>query len=309
LFSLIYSQQPTLYAIFTEFAGDLTETVMWTGKVDLKNGAITNLVENFIYAGGSVTVDGISCFDSSTLTYYYVTDGDNAFVYSANVKNKQLLAPIDFYSAGVMNINYDTNQKQLLVSMLNQQNTPVLVSFPQTRGWSVVLTYPSTPQFSRSEVDSVGQFFYWVSFKPVNNTWSNKWLNKISLSSPTQVQTVMLQCTAQKITIYPQRLIWDPTKKQLFSAGISFDSQNQLHYWVEKIDMNGNCQQTEIQLLQPGIIVAYSYDNKLGSLYFSMATNNGGFIYNAAVTTGKINGNGIHVGQNLLAESIEFAYV
>jgi hypothetical protein len=42
--------------------------------------------------------------------------------------------------------------------------------------------------------------------------------------------------------VWPQKMIWDSKKRQLYSIGVSFQNQN-LFYWIEKIDMSGSCQQ------------------------------------------------------------------
>jgi hypothetical protein len=47
--------------------------------------------------------------------------------------------------------------------------------------------------------------------------------------------------------VWPQKLVWDSKKRQLYSFGVSFVGQN-LVYWIEKIDMTGSCQQVMNEL-------------------------------------------------------------
>jgi len=281
---------------------------MFTVKIDLTNGNITNLVENFIYTGSSLTFDGISAFDPRRLVFYYATDSDNAYVFEADLKNAKLLPPIDFYSRGILNLNYDTNKDRLLVSMFDAKLNPILASFPQDGPFSIVLQYPTNPHFARAAIDSGKQLFYWTSYRVVNNTFAYRYLSKIPLDNPNQITSVQLKCPLPDgQVVWPQKMIWDSAKRQLFSIGVSFRGQV-LRYWIEKMDMSGNCQQISLQLSMQGIVTAYTYDQMTSTLYYALATNGGGYVFEADINSGKLKGNGVHVGMQLVPESIEFAY-
>jgi len=58
-------------------------------------GAVTNVTTNFVYAGGSATITGISAFDQINGRYYFAPDSVTAFIYGTDIKNKQPLPTLD----------------------------------------------------------------------------------------------------------------------------------------------------------------------------------------------------------------------
>jgi len=59
-------------------------------------------VTNFIYAGSSLTYDGISALDDKKENLYYATDAASAFIYSADVRLKKLNPPIDVGAVSII---------------------------------------------------------------------------------------------------------------------------------------------------------------------------------------------------------------
>jgi len=279
---------PILYARVTSFGKSGYRTIDNCAAVDLNTGAMTLLTQNYIFLEASITIDGISTFDSTNNVFYYVTDATSDLnIYSANVVAKTLQAPIDIYSYSIGNLAFDNTMGRLLVSAFNNKFVPYFVVYGINEG--PVQLFETTPvQLGTGVYEASSQTFY--------NFWSYRggssqvyMLTKIGISNPNfpTYTNVTVGCN-----YYPSKLFLDaavPTTLygvvEVFSeAKSNSNSSATLTYFIYNINKTTGACTNIVQLPSlGGIVTSYTFGD--GVLYYGEATNGGNFLHIYTVAT------------------------
>jgi len=160
-----YAQQPpTVYAVITEFIDKYTETAIFTVSVDLTTGAVKNVTENFIYNGGSATVDGVSAFDPKTGIYWYATDAATPYIYSTNVYQKTVDPPLDT-GATYVDLLVANSGTGLLWAIVEASNGNFLISVRNDGTVKTAMQFNSgynLDYICSGAIDSVKNLFYLI---------------------------------------------------------------------------------------------------------------------------------------------------
>jgi hypothetical protein len=139
----------SIYAVITELGAQNTETIQYVTRINLATGEASNVVQTFIIAGDSQTLDGISTFDPTKNTYYYATDFVAPFVYQANVKTASLLPPIYLGGYNTISLLFDKAASRLLTLVGDNKDNTYLVTLPVNGGPSqVYLQFPADFNFN-----------------------------------------------------------------------------------------------------------------------------------------------------------------
>jgi len=256
----------TLWARYTDVGSNGQVTVDHIGMIDLTTGVITPISVNYIYLGGSATIDGISAFDNTNGVFFYTTDGSTTDIYSVHVQTGNLLAPIDLYASSIASLTFDDGGAQLIISYYNQQKQPTIVFWPVDGSTITTLTVPSTIGLTEATTyNSRTKVFY----------------NAVSVPTANNITIWAFQAgaipKASVITNCPIGYVIDlfiDSNQNLVGMGESFAGTLK-YYWVT-FDMNKlTC---AYQLLKTsGIVTAATFDGKV--LYFNEAINGGDLIH------------------------------
>jgi len=128
-----------VYGIYTIFGGDDTETIVQTGMFDMETGNVTTLATNFVYAGGSITYDGISTFDQQHDIFHYATDFSSAFIWGVDVSTNELTPPIDFDSDSISDMKYNPNDDNLYVLFSDEDESILYASYSAGNGPATIV--------------------------------------------------------------------------------------------------------------------------------------------------------------------------
>jgi len=259
----------------------IPKQLFFTVRIDTATGAFTNLVENFLYVGGSATYDGISDLDQSTGVYYYSTDFATPFIYSSNVLTSTLLPTISTAATVVLNIHHDDNNKRILSLQSEKSGFLNLVSLPTTLSAPgkafLVTTFPGSVSqdlvLASAFVDST-QNFYMIAGNTSNNT--GYFLSTFNVQNPSNFQSVIINPTTcpSGLTkdLFIQYVQFDSNVKQLV-AGVEQFINNALRYWIYLIQPTGSCVAKMINMPVQGIVTCWSYDQNIRTMYFGIAPN------------------------------------
>jgi hypothetical protein len=311
ILAVVAAQKPTLFSVVTEFASKGYATASHLVTIDPKTGAVGDLLETFFYAGGSITVDGVSAFDFLNNVYYYVTDGNSDFVFRGNVNTKTLMSPIAFPFEYIFEITFDVTNKRIIVAGAADKQGDFLVAFPtdESKPWSVIAQIDTDFSFDCGTIDSKNQIYYWVTLQKVNNTFSNAFLHSVSLTNPTTIHTVQIMCTYPML--YPNAIRYDARHDKLYIFSTQWILQGKNYELVSYIETvnptSGSCNAIKTQI-PDGIVGDWAYDAITQHAYAALATNSGNFLYTIDVTTGQVISN-VLVANAYMPESMEFAYV
>lgn len=157
--------------------------------MDLSTGEIENIVQNFIIAGSSETLDGISTFDPTRQVYYYATDFVAPFIYQANVKTATLLPPIYMGGYSTVALLFDTLQSRLLSIVADNKGAGYLVTLPVTGAPSqVYLQFPAVFQFGYISAYALNGPTFYTVIKEGQNTTASYVVAYTDISKPTPSQ-------------------------------------------------------------------------------------------------------------------------
>eukprot|EP01120_Amphizonella_sp_Union-15-10_P005907 TRINITY_DN1818_c0_g1_i1.p1 TRINITY_DN1818_c0_g1~~TRINITY_DN1818_c0_g1_i1.p1 ORF type:complete len:318 (-),score=34.94 TRINITY_DN1818_c0_g1_i1:41-994(-) len=280
LFLISSVRGATLYAVVTEFPAQFSQTSQFIVSVNPSTGALSNVVETFIYAGSSGTIDGISTFDETRGVYYYATDSFTSWVYEANVRTKNLLPPISFEVDQVSNLNFDDLNGRLIVTVENKlsngQSQANILAFPVNQKTPIQTIFTLPPTINTGYVmattfDSRTQTYYLLA-QTTNATGLDYSISAISKNT---ILTNKLKC---QNPIFGQYLAYDSLAGLFYATGMAYSANE---YYFVSFDLQGNCEQYELPFkASPTIVTCSAYDPSSKSIYYGVATNAGGFIYN-----------------------------
>jgi len=284
---------PNLYTVVTEFGGDFTETIVWTGSIDLTTGSINKLVENFIYVGGSATYDGISDYDEANGFYYFSNDVSTPFIYSSDVRKQVIRPTISTGAQTVLRIHHDSTNNRLLSVQQQNTGTGYVVQVPTTTDGgkaSVLTALPSNVNYDAilvSAFDDQSQMFYLLAGNMTNPN-GPYYLSTSLFSNPQPTyQSVLLAGACPSgiaVKTFPQYIAYDSVRKQVIAGVEKFINQD-IQYSIYIIQPNGACAARQIPLPVFGIITAWAYDSTTRLMYFALAPNGSPLIYAVNVDT------------------------
>jgi len=293
-------QQPTLYAIVTEF-GIQDEVNVWTVIVDVSTGAVTNVTENFSYQNEAIMSDGISGFDSGNGIYYYATDDtQQPLIFAVNVRTKSLLAPVNLYPKAVYRLNADTKNHRLFAYVVDSQGNGVLNSIAFPAGpVKQIFTLPSSynsQAYGASALDPQKRLWYWTAWKSATSYD----LLTVNADTGSLLSAKPISCTNG----YFMYMTWDPTFSTIWGGIEVWNKNNTLSYFVIRMDpTTGQCSEKLIDT-DAGIVTSWTFDYVNSVLWYHSATDSGGMLYYYNVKSGK-QGNSVLVADYLVLESIE----
>jgi len=308
--AVVAASKPMLFSAVTMFTSKNSATASHLVTIDPKSGAIGDLMETFYYAGSSITSDGISAYDFLNGVYYYATDGNSAFVFRGDVKNKTLMSPIAFPFEYIFELTYDVSQQRIIVAGAADKQGDFLVSFPtdESKPWTVLAKIDTDYSFDCGTLDAANQIYYWLTMQKVNNTFSNVFLHSISLANPTKINTVQVMCTYPML--FPATIRYDPVAKQLYVFATEWIVRGKnvdLVYYIETLSTTGACSAVKTQMPN-GIAADWAYDPITQNVYVALAGDTANSLYTLNVKSGNVLNN-VVVGDRLMPESMQFVYV
>jgi len=296
-------QSKALFVVVTEFVAQDSETAQYITKVNLNTGELTNVVETMVFAGGSITVDGISTFDEANGVYYYSTDAGESYVFNADVRNKKLLPTISLNVEETDSLAFD-NKNTILYGTVSTKTVNGLIAFPTSEKtpYKVLYEFPDTFNFRyvvSSHFDSNAQVLYMLTQYGQNATGINTALSTVDVtSSPVTVKSTVLDC---KVKLFAQFVTVDEKNGTVYTVGQPMSQQ----YYFATIDMNGNCEQTVLEFKTQGIVTCHTYDPQDEIIYIGYATNGGAYIYGFDIASKTLD-TGILI-KGVVPESMEFS--
>jgi len=268
----VFSAKTGLYGIITDFGGDNTETIVYTVQIDLTTGKWIRIVKNFIYVGGSATYDGISGYDSDRDVLYYATDFSSPFLFSSDLENQVLLAPISLGLASVETIDYDSSKKRLLIyGALPDKQGNGLIAYSTTGGAGGLMSrLPEYKSIASTAVDSDNQLYYAIGTN--TSAWN---IGTIDLNDPNNLKSnYPITCNFTiPYSFDVNSLYYDSDTKNLIA--ITVTTKPALAYWVSviPIDGMGKCTAYPIKTSSFGIATCFTYDQMTKTLWFGFARN------------------------------------
>jgi len=268
--SSLFAAKTNLYGIITDVEGDYTETVVHTIQIDPTNAKWIRIVKNFVYVGSSGTYDGISGFDSDNEVLYYATDFSTPFLYSSDLKNQLLLAPIALGFTSVLTIDYDSQIKRLLIYGFLKDGHG-LMSYSTSGGKAVMLSsLPEYTSIASTIVDSEKQLYYVIGTN--SSTWN---FGVIDLNNPDSLKSSFnLKCNFSfPYSFELNALYYDSDTQNLLAVAVS--NSPSLAYWlaVIPIDGKGSCIAYPMQPSIFGIATCFTYDQVTKMMWFGFAPN------------------------------------
>jgi len=268
-----------LYGILTIVGGENTETIVQTVSIDLSSGNVNTLVTNFIYAGSSLTYDGISTLDDKKENLYYATDAASAFIYSANVRENKLNPPIDVGAVSILDLKMDTQSSTLYIEFADADNS-VLIATYSTNGGPATLLANLTDvllseggEIGQSTLDTTNNIWYFISY-----TSSGELINTVSLTNLTATSSP-LSTACQKAFSF---LFFDSSSNQLYGI-LELIRSGKVHYSFATLSPSGECTESAITHEPYGIITAFSYSPYSNNVYYGLAGDSGNDICSIAV--------------------------
>jgi len=255
-----------LYCVYT--SGTSTETIMWTAQIDMTTGQMTNITEVEVFGGGSITIDGISAFDTTNKIYYFTNDNIPPELYSVNIATKQNLPLTDLY---VQSINRIAVNPVNYEAVLNVEQSNV----------SRILAVSYPPGNVRTLVSDLNVFLNGITYDPTTNKFLAMASNQKggfvihsidpqtgSLGKPVQVKGDTF--------LYPETIFFDVNSGNLVAPGIA----SNFSYGLLVINPStGDTQITYPIPPESGIVVASTYDPTTSWLWYSAATDLGFRLY------------------------------
>jgi len=294
-----------LYSVVTEATA--TETLLWLVQIDTTSGAVTNVTEAMVYAGGSATIDGISTFYQTKGRYYWATNFEDAFVHEADVNKKQLLPPTDFGATEILGLNYDEGKRRLLTLFTVSGEGTFLTS----SGSGIVNFFfqlPSSFDTARdmtSAVDETKQNYYLIVD-----------VGKTSVKYEVATFDIDFAALASQVplddktcgTLDPQFAAYDAESGNLIGSSVVYNqTSGSLAYFYTVISpKTGVCQMTALPVLN-GIVTCWTYNPLTKELWFGEATDGGSYIYSYNTQSGQLS-QPLLIKGYLVPESIEISY-
>jgi len=294
-----------LYGIVTDFGGSNTETIVFTVKIDPTSGTWSEIVKNFVYVGSSATFDGISGYDSDNDVLYYATDFATPFLYSSDLKNGVLLAPIALGFSSVLTIDYDTQNKRLLLYGSLPSNSGFGLMEYSTNGGPSDLMAKITQYSSlaATAVDSPNQKYYVIGS---NGTWN---FGIIDLNNPTQLEaSYPLKCNFTGVYSFElNSLYYDDNDKKLYAIGVT--NTPRLSYWLADIPLSNpsSCVAYPMLVKDFGIATCFTYDQNTKTMWFGWAPNGPSRLISYDVAGRKIS-NDMVFSNRVVLEDLQVAY-
>jgi len=292
-----------LFAVVTEYSENNQQTRVTTVQLNRNTGAVTNVTTNFVYAGGSASIDGISAFDQINGRYYFAPDSVTAFIYGTDVKNKHPLPTLDIGADTIDRLTFDGTNNRLYAIFAAKTGTYLAAIGPET--FQPILQIPS--QFNvgyimTGAVDGRRNTYY-LAAKIGSTPTPTYAIATINLSNGQIIRQAAID--NRTCTLFPEYLWFDSSSGNLLGAGEA-QQGNQLAYYFLKISpATGSCVKLPISA-PDGIITAFSFDSSTNQLWMAEATNNGPYIFSYNVVTGRQT-TPVQVASNLTPESLEVA--
>jgi len=193
--------------------------------------------------------------------------------FSSDVEKQTLLPPIALGFAAVLNIDYDSKQKRLLVyGMLPQNKGNALMAYSTNGGPGGILSLiPEYKSVISGYVDSDNQIYYVIG----SNSTTQVNIGSIDLNNPDNLLTnYQIKCNFT-IPYYFElnSLYYDPDSKNLIATIATFVPA--LAYWLAIIPSNGqgSCTAYPMKTSMFGIATCFSYDQITKTLWFGFAPN------------------------------------
>eukprot|EP01102_Stenamoeba_stenopodia_P016306 TRINITY_DN5686_c0_g1_i1.p1 TRINITY_DN5686_c0_g1~~TRINITY_DN5686_c0_g1_i1.p1 ORF type:complete len:245 (-),score=46.62 TRINITY_DN5686_c0_g1_i1:256-990(-) len=231
---------------------------------------MTRLAKNFVYAGSSITITGVSAFDDQQSTLYYATDAASAFIFGVDVSKKALTAPIDIGAANILDLKMDNDNETLYVLFQDSSNS-VLMGTYSTEGGPIEYIANFTDyliseagQVGESALDDVNDLFYFISY-----TSSGEVINTLQLRNNLTTTSNVLSSDCQLAFDF---LFTNPSTNQVYGV-LEIDGAQKTHYSLATLDASGQCNATLFSQEPVGLFTAYSYSPYSNKLYYSMATD------------------------------------
>jgi len=281
MIAMVASNSGDLYIIVTEVT-DVDILEVYTLKLN-KNGNTELVTGNFKYLTGiSETVDGISVFDQDKDIMDYTTDTDSTFIYSMDVYGKKLLPPISLGARSIIKMNYDTQTKRIIFTLVDSSDYLSMVSYSTVHGGyfslnSLIAEF-DVDMYVDGTLDVVRQNYYMI-YANVSAFGIAKFSTS-SVNAP--ITTTLLKCGV--IDLVVNYIVYDPIRLTLFGVGSTFSPS--LKYHLLTINpTNYKCTTAMIKTAEFGIATAYSYNPNTHLLYVGWAPNGAGKFYTVDVTT------------------------
>lgn len=302
IFSLVSCQKPTIYGIVTEFINNNQDTAIYTIIVDQDTGKLTNVTENFVFNGGSGTIDGISALNNYTNTYWYATDSATPFAYSVDVKKKQLLPPLDIGATSILRFAAD-GKTGLTYSIVTAKTGIYLISIDPTYFVRTIFQFSNQINFGYICATAYNQdsgLLYLIASTKANTSDPQYKVFSINVKTGQIVSTSnALSCVG-----FTEYFAYDPTSKNLYGIILTV-VKNALQYSTVIVNPStGDCKSFPVTELNNGIVTCATYSPSQQLLYVGEATNHGGYLHKVNPLTGH-DMDHVLVSDYLVLESIE----
>jgi len=279
-----------LYAIITEVINQGRDTAVYSITVNPSTGAIANVSENFFYAGGSATVDGVSGLLQKSGVYVYASDEADGFAHETNVYTGRLLPDIDIGAKAIWTFTADNaNDRFILVAQDSQSGAFELIGLDGTTDYAYVFgQIPPTANLAFISTGSVNpntSDFYMVASSKLNTSDAAYRVFTFSSSG-------VLQKTSGVIALPPTsflvRMAYDFVNSKLYGVAEEWQGNVLRYGFVTADPVTGASKVLPISSITDGIVTSVTYSASQRSLFFCEARNGvGGVLHKINVDTGK----------------------
>jgi len=292
-----------LYAVVTEFSGNEEQTRVYTVLLNRNTGRVTNVTANFVYTGGSGSIDGLSGFDQINGRYYFATDDATAFIYGTDIKNKMPLPTLDIGAESIDHLVFNSLDNRLYTIFTAKTGTYLAAVGPQTfRPIAQVPSQYNAKYLMIGAVDGRTGTYYLVG-KIGPTPVSTYGIATIKLQNGQILRQVAID--TKTCTLFPEYLWFDSATGNLMGGGEAVVNGTLVYYFIKVSPATGTCTKTVLQTLR-GIVSCWSYDPTARQLWFVEATGSGAFLESYNVETGQKT-TPVLLSNNLLPESLEVA--
>jgi len=299
---IVSADSGDVYAIVTEGL-DVDELEVYTVKVNTQTGSLERVVGNFLYLTGfSETYDGISGYDQDQDIIYYSTDTDSAFVYSADVHNQQLIAPISLGATAVLKMVYDSLNKRMIFTIVANRQLNMVAWSTIGSGYNLLnsrISQFDVEYYVDGTLDSKNQLYYMMFGNSTGMGWAT-----FSTSSPNSpISSGTLNCGVPGLVL--NYIVYDPILSTIH--GVGENASPTLKYFLIQITPGSyRCTAQPIKTQEFGIATAFSFLPSTHTLYVAWAPDGPGKLYSVNVRTGATSGLVIQGGVVITDVEVEF---
>jgi hypothetical protein len=284
-----------LYGFIDAFINKETQTAYQLVDIDTKSGAVTELLQTFVFNGGSASIDGIACYNRKSSTYFWANDGATSFIYSVLTASKSILPTFDSGATAVNSLACNQANGDLWVSWFEQETSTTTVSSKTTQKtgfgitqfkstWEMGLTITPPAAANMDIVSGIaisGTHLYFLGSTTTNNISNPEsyvWTFDARTGAQISAQPISCPILIESVAVA------SPTSLR-GGAVIITPAEEEINVAYTVNPLTGLC--TYFALSTPAIFTASSYNPTHQELYFAAAENNGAQLVTYSYATNK----------------------